>query len=127
MDDDANQAGALAALLQLEGIAAISEHVAAAALERTMIEPPDAIVLNVKMPGISGTELLAALRTHHPDLPVLLLTGYDMHDPRLAVALASGSVGYLAKPVELPRLVEILGRLFEQRGTPRRARPEGPS
>ncbi|HEX8111654.1 MAG TPA: response regulator [Kofleriaceae bacterium] len=127
MDDDANQAGALAALLQLDGVAAISEHVAAAALARAMIEPPDAIVLNVKMPGVSGTELLAALRARHPDLPVLLLTGYDMHDPRLAAALASGSVGYLAKPVELPRLVEMLGRLFEQRGIPKPVRPEGAS
>jgi CheY-like chemotaxis protein len=119
VDDDAQQAAALAALLRLEGVAASSEHIAAAALARSLIEPPDAIVLNVKMPGISGTELLAALRARYPDLPVLFLTGYEPHDPRLAAALASGSVGYLAKPVEMPRLIEMLGRLFEARGPAR--------
>jgi CheY-like chemotaxis protein len=116
VDDDAQQAGALATLLRLEGVAAISEHIAAAALAHSLIEPPDAIVLNVKMPGISGTELLAALRAHHPDLPVLFLTGYDAHDPRLATALASSNVGYLAKPVDIPKLIDMLGRLFEAGG-----------
>jgi CheY-like chemotaxis protein len=116
VDDDAQQAAALAALLRLEGVAAISEHIAAAALARSLIEPPDAIVLNVKMPVVSGTQLLAALRARYPDLPVLLLTGYEAHDPRLATALASGSVGYLAKPVDMPRLIEMLGQLFEARG-----------
>lgn len=118
MDDDPHQAAALASLLRLEGIAATSEHVAEAALARSMIEPPDAAVLNVKMPGVSGIELLALLRARHPGLPVVLWTGYDAHDPRLATALASDRVGYLAKPVALPRLIEVLARLFEDRGSP---------
>lgn len=125
MDDDRHQAAALASLLQLEGIAATSEHVAAAALARSMIEPPDAMVLNVKMPGVSGTELLAALRVRHPDLPVLLWTGYDVQDPRLAAALASGCVGYLAKPVQLPALIEVLTRLYDERGRPPGVTPAG--
>ena len=69
VDDEPHQGAALAALLRLEGVAAVSEHVAAAALARTMIEPPDAIMLNVKMPGLSGTEVLAAVRARYPDLP----------------------------------------------------------
>ena len=116
VDDDIHQAAALAALLRLEGVAATSEHVAATALARMMIEPPDAIVLNVKMPGVSGTELLAALRVRHPHLPVLLLTGYDAEDPRLATALATRGVSYVAKPVDLPRLFELLARHLADRG-----------
>jgi DNA-binding NtrC family response regulator len=118
VDDDIHQASALAALLRLEGVAATSEHIAATALARMMVEPPDAVVLNVKMPGVSGTELLAALRVRHPHLPVLLMTGYDAQDPRLAAALATCDVSYLAKPVELPRLFELLAQHLDDRGPP---------
>lgn len=115
IDDDASQASALALLLRLEGLAATSEDVPATALARMMVEPPDAVVLNVKMPGLSGPELLAAVRSRHPALPVLLVTGYDVHDPRLAAALASSGVSYLAKPVDLPGLIEQLRRLLDDR------------
>lgn len=113
VDDDARQAAALASLLQIEGVAATSEDVAAKALARAMVEPPDAIVLNVKMPGLSGTDLLAALHARHPALPVLFLTGYEADDPRLAAALTSRRVSYLAKPAHLPRLLELLARLLD--------------
>jgi DNA-binding NtrC family response regulator len=118
VDDDVHQASALAALLRLEGVVATSEHVAETALARMMIEPPDAIVLNVKMPGLSGTELLAALRVRHPHLPVLLMTGYEAHDPRLATALATRGVSYVGKPVELSRLCELLALHLGDRGLP---------
>jgi DNA-binding NtrC family response regulator len=118
VDDERHQAAALAALLRLEGVAAMSEHVATAALARALIEPPDAIVLNVKMPGLSGTELLAAVRERYPDLPILLVTGYDAQDPRLVRALTARRVWYLAKPVALPSVIEMLAGAFADHGSP---------
>lgn len=118
IDDDASQATTLALLLRLEGVAATAEDVGATALARMMVEPPDAVVLNVKMPGLSGPELLAALRSRYPSLPAMLLTGYEAHDPRLATALASSGVSYLAKPVDLPRLIEQLARLLSDCESP---------
>lgn len=115
IDDDVTQASALALLLQLEGVAASSEDVATRALARMMIEPPDAIVLNVKMPGLSGPQLLSVLRSHYPTLPALLVTGYDIHAPELGTVMASGGVSYLAKPVNLPMLLEQLALLLEER------------
>jgi CheY-like chemotaxis protein len=115
VDDDPHQAVALATLLCSEGIVATSECVPAAALARMEADPPDAIVLDVKMPGLSGTELLAGLRAHHPDLPALLLTGYEWYHPQLAVAMASNHVAHFAKPVDLPKLIETLARLVEDR------------
>lgn len=115
VDDDPHQAVALAMLLCSEGIVASSECVPAAALARMEAQPPDAIVLDIKMPGLSGTELLTALRARHPDLPALLLTGYEWYHPKLAIAMASSHVAHFAKPVDLPKLIEALARLVGDR------------
>jgi CheY-like chemotaxis protein len=60
----------------------------------------DAVILDMRMPRLSGPEVLAALRKLAPDLPVLLFSGYERYqlDPAL---FADPNVGYLAKPMEL--------------------------
>ncbi len=112
VDDDAAQASALATLLRFEGIVATHENVAAAALARLLVDPSDAVVIDVKMPGLSGTDLLVKLRAKHPTLPAVLLTGYAEHDPRVGGALDLGNVAYLAKPVELQDLLDALLKLL---------------
>jgi two-component system chemotaxis response regulator CheB len=60
---------------------------------------PDLVTLDVEMPGMSGLEVLTEIRTHYPDLPVVMLSA---HTERGAVvtleALALGASDYLAKP-----------------------------
>lgn len=113
VDDEIDQAAALAALLRLEGIAATDEHVASTALTRFSREPPDAIVIDVKMPGLSGAELLSALRASHPALPAVVLTGFEPDDLRVQRALDSGRVSYLRKPLDLVELLEALSQLLD--------------
>lgn len=115
VDDEDDQASALALLLREdEGILATSARDASEALEQVKTSPVDALVLDVKMPGLSGPDLLAVLRQNHPGLPAVLLTGYDRYDVRVAPAMAAGGVAYCAKPAS-PRtvvaaLVRLLGR-----------------
>lgn len=97
----------------MEGLRASSEVVPAAALARTISDPPDAIIVNVKMPGFSGTELLAAIREHHPSLPALLMTGFEPHDHRLAPALRWDRVSYVAKPVVMVSVLDALARVID--------------
>ena len=69
-----------------------------------------AIVLDVRMPGMSGLETLRRVRQKHPDLPVLLVTAFA--DIRSAVtAMRDGAVNYLAKPIDLD---ETLARVQTQ-------------
>lgn len=112
IDDDGEQADALALLLRMEGLKASSEVVPAAALARTISDPPDAIIVNVKMPGLAGTELLVAVRQHHPDLPALLMTGFEPHDQRLEPVLRWDRVSYLAKPVGMVEVLDALARVM---------------
>ncbi|HEU4729633.1 MAG TPA: response regulator [Kofleriaceae bacterium] len=113
IDDEIDQATGLVALLALEGISAVAEHVAPRALARLVAEPPDALVLDVKMPGMSGTELFTLLRERYPELPAVFLTGYEARDPHVEAALTSSRVAHLTKPVHLPDLIEKLVEVLE--------------
>lgn len=115
IDDEASQAAALATLLCLEGIIASCENVSTTALERISLEPPDAIVLDIKMPRLSGADLLVAARSRDPGLPAVVLTGYQANDPRVEPVLAEDRVVYLQKPVDLSQLLDALARLIADR------------
>jgi CheY-like chemotaxis protein len=71
----------------------------------------DAVIADEVMPGLSGTELAAALRRHRPDLPVVLVSGYigPMMTER---ALAAGISEILKKPVQSRELAAALARVL---------------
>lgn len=113
VDDEDDQASALALLLREdEGMLATSARDASEALEQVKTGPVDAVVLDVKMPGLSGPDLLAVLRKNRPGLPAVMLTGYDRYDVRVAPAMASGGVAYCAKPTTASTVVAALVRLL---------------
>ncbi len=67
----------------------------------------DLLITDVRMPGISGLELVDILREHFPAVPVLLVTAYP--DIRQAVAaIKDGAIDYLAKPVDLDELRDLV-------------------
>jgi two-component system cell cycle sensor histidine kinase/response regulator CckA len=71
--------------------------------------PPDILVTDVVMPQITGLELATLCRTLHPDVPVLLVSGF-IPDQKID-ALADGTWFRLDKPVRAARLVATVGRL----------------
>ena len=69
------------------------------------------IFLDLKLPDISGDELYAKLKEDHPDLPIVIITGYPDSEI-LSKILSSGPVTVIKKPIEfdqLNRTVKILG------------------
>ncbi len=74
---------------------------AAQALERLPQHPPDAVIIDLRLPDLSGLDCASKLKTILPKLPVIILTGYP--DSRnFFQSLMEGAEGYLVKPV-LPR------------------------
>ncbi len=72
-------------------------------LEQLQATTPEIILLDVRLPGMSGLEALPKLREIHPATPVILITAYA--DVRQAVqALKSGADDYLSKPIDLEEL-----------------------
>ncbi|MEW6445564.1 MAG: sigma-54-dependent transcriptional regulator [Pseudomonadota bacterium] len=80
------------------------------ALTRVSAAPPAVMVSDLKMPGMSGIELLQAVRALQPKLPFILITGYSTLDDAIE-ALRLGATDFIKKPFEMD---ELLGLIREQ-------------
>jgi CheY-like chemotaxis protein len=77
------------------------------ALSQMRKEAPDLIVTDLQMPNRNGLELVAAVRMHHPGVPIILMTGHGSE--ALAVeALQRGAAGYVPKPHMGERLLDAV-------------------
>jgi DNA-binding NarL/FixJ family response regulator len=77
------------------------------ALDRIKTDPPDVVLCDIGLPGMSGIEGIRILKERHPDLSLLMLTVYD-DDDRIFDALCAGACGYLLKRTSPTRLLESL-------------------
>ncbi len=71
-------------------------------------EPPDVVLLDIGLPGMSGIKGLPLLKAKHPRAAVLVLTVYE-DDDRIFEALCAGANGYLLKKTPPAKLLESLG------------------
>jgi excisionase family DNA binding protein len=104
VDDDAAMCAALTRMLAPLGVTTVEHTDAREALALALREPPALILLDLKMPTLSGPRFLAALRERHPELPVIIVTGYPDSE-LMQQAMAHAPLLLLAKPVE-PALLQ---------------------
>src|SRR5262249_53835141 len=74
----------------------------------------DAIVSDIKMPGMDGLALLAEVKALRPDVPTLLITGHGEHDLALQ-ALRAGAYDFVQKPIDREYFVAALSRAIQMR------------
>ncbi len=104
VDDDAGQRGLLDTFLRAHGFTTLTAASGEQALDILRTTQVGMIISDVRMPGMSGLEMLRAVRSQHATLPVLLVTGFA--DIREAVgAMRDGAVNYLPKPIDLDELL----------------------
>ena len=84
------------------------------AIERLQTEPFDLVISDVKMPGMSGIEVLKAIRVLQPQVPIIMITGYSTVDTAVE-ALKNGAVDYIAKPFTPEHLLAKIAQAIEQR------------
>ena len=77
------------------------------ALEKIGTELPDVALVDIGLPGMSGTQGIHILKERHPDLAMLVLSVYE-DDRRIFAALCAGACGYLLKKTAPARLLESL-------------------
>lgn len=124
-DDDAAIRRSLERGLRLSGFTVVlaEDGPGALALLADRTRPaPDVLVLDVSMPGLSGTEVCRGLRAHGDETPVLILSALDEVADRIA-GLQAGADDYLVKPFALEELVLRLHALLRRR--PAQAPPTG--
>ncbi|MBK3867665.1 response regulator [Pseudomonas stutzeri] len=116
IDDDQELCELLLSWLAQEGFVGRACHDGQSARQALAQHQPAAVILDVMLPDGSGLELLKQLRSEHPDLPVLMLSGRGEPLDRI-LGLELGADDYLAKPCD-PR--ELTARL---RAVLRRSQP----
>jgi putative two-component system response regulator len=97
IDDEDVIRGLMLEILESAGHDVVGAHTAERALELLEESEFELVVSDVVMPGLSGLELLGAVRTHRASLPVVLVTGAGTYDT-LSQALTRGAAGLVTKP-----------------------------
>jgi DNA-binding NtrC family response regulator len=67
----------------------------------------DVTVLDLKLPGMDGLEILQVIKTRHPFVPVIMLTGYST-EQTVTAAMQQGAFAYLLKPYDIEKLVALI-------------------
>jgi two-component system nitrogen regulation response regulator GlnG len=115
VDDEKDFCEILFHVIRREGFAPLVAHDGETALEMVRAGMPDALLLDVKMPGLDGMEVLRQAKRIDPDLPVLMITAYGgLHGA--VQAMKEGAFDYLPKPLHNYELIEKLRRALANRG-----------
>ena len=119
VDDDPRITDLVRRILAYAGYSVTTAATGDDALARTLERPPDAVVLDIMLPGLDGLEVTRRLRAAGDNVPILLLTGKDAVPDRVT-GLKTGADDYLVKPFAPEELVARLEALL-RRSQPERA------
>lgn len=116
VDDDPGQRSLLETFLRSQGLPVTTAASGTDALAVLATTPVAMIISDVRMPGMSGLEMLRQIRPSHPALPVLLVTAFA--NIREAVgAIRDGALNYLSKPIDLDELLATVRHALGTTGT----------
>ncbi len=113
IDDDQSIRWVLEKALQKAGMEVSSFSSAAGILDTLRRGQPDVLITDVRMPGMDGFELLNAIQSDFPDLPVIIITAHSDLDSAVT-AYQGGAFEYLPKPFDIDDAVELTRRAIEQ-------------
>jgi DNA-binding response OmpR family regulator len=113
VDDDPGVLDVVAFMLRREGFEVDEERDGTAALERARTQAYDIVILDVMLPGISGTDVCRALRAES-DVPILMLTARDAELDRV-LGLELGADDYVTKPFSTAELLSRVRAILRRR------------
>lgn len=114
VDDEIQFLNALAQRLEIRGFHVTKATNGAEALRAARSDKFDLALLDLKMPGLDGKEVLQLLKKEHKHLEVIILTGHGSLDSAVECTKL-GAYGYLPKPYELENLIKVLKEAYEER------------
>jgi DNA-binding NtrC family response regulator len=114
VDDEVEFASALAERLQMRNydVRTASNGLEAMALFHEA--PPDVVLLDLRIPGMDGLEILSNIKKFDPSIEVLMLTG---HGDRESVqkGMQTGALEYIMKPIDIDELTSKINRAMKKR------------
>jgi two-component system, NtrC family, nitrogen regulation response regulator NtrX len=114
VDDEPGIRDMLRLTLEYEGYLVVDAADGPSALATAASAAPDAVLLDVKMQGMDGMEVLDALHAGHPDLPIIMLTGHGTIETAVE-AVRRGAFDFLSKPPDRDKILITLRNALTQR------------
>lgn len=114
VDDEVKFLDAIARRLELRDFDVTKATSGPQAIEAAQHNKFDLALLDLKMPGMNGREVLEVLKRQHKYLEVIILTGHGSLDSAVECTKL-GAFGYLPKPYELDELIKVLRDAYEER------------
>jgi DNA-binding NtrC family response regulator len=112
VDDHVDLAENLAEILENAGCETVVADSAEAALDRLERDDIGALITDYRLPGRNGAELIAELRRRGSRIPAVVISAFT-DDATIDLASRAGALEVLAKPVDLPRLLQLVQGLAD--------------
>ena len=107
VDDERDFVEALSERLQMRDYSSAAVYGGEEALSIIEEDEPDVMILDLKMPGIDGLEVLRRVKQKHPNVEVIVLTGHGSEEAA-GLCMELGACAYLEKPVDIDKLTKAI-------------------
>ncbi|MHA3772585.1 sigma-54-dependent transcriptional regulator [Verrucomicrobiota bacterium sgz303538] len=109
VEDDSNIASALRGVLETEDYIVLHAETGDRGLADALRERCDLVLTDLRLPGLSGLELVQRLHAAKPQLPIVLMTAHGTTETAIE-ATKRGAYDYLLKPFEMPELLDLIAK-----------------
>jgi CheY-like chemotaxis protein len=113
VDDEREFVQTLSERLQMREVGSAVAYNGQSALELVESDEPEVMILDLKMPGINGIEVLRRVKDTHPNIEVIILTGHGSEEDR-KTCMELGAFAYLNKPVNIDLLSKTLKNAYKR-------------
>ena len=113
VDDDRRIVKTTCDILKIKGYEPIAAYSGEEAVEKVRNDPPDCVLMDIKMTGINGVEALKQMQEIVPALPVVLVSAYATND-LMEEAKHAGAYAILSKPLNFPIILSFLSLLRQE-------------
>ncbi|MDD4928642.1 MAG: response regulator [Gallionella sp.] len=113
VDDDQRIVKTTCDILRIKGYEAVAAYSGEEGVDKVKSDPPDCVLMDIKMTGISGVEALKRMKLIVPLLPVVLVSAYATDD-LMEQAKQAGAYAILSKPLNFPMILSFLSLLRKE-------------
>lgn len=114
IDDEESLRHSVARALRRAGFEAVEAATGREGADRFAEGDLDAVLTDMRLPDLGGLDLVAIFTDTHPEIPVVVMTGYGSLETALE-AMRRGATDYVQKPFEMKDVVHLLGRAVRER------------
>jgi len=114
IEDDEEMRALLRDVIEEEGFQTASVNNGSEAFRKLAKESFDLIITDVRMPGLTGLEILPGIKKLQPDAPIIVITAFGSEEIQQK-ALGRGANAYLEKPIHFDKLRTLIHDMFSQK------------